>query len=233
MKNKYYNIFFTSEKDGLGKSFRVSTISLLSTFFLFLCIMFFAYTGLNRIIGRDSITYQLDQLQQYKYVTSNLLIESGMRREIINSEDLEKIIIDYIIENNLAYPSTPPVNGYVTKGILKNDKEITHAGISIASKIKDDVKAPLEGVVVVAENDDVSGSIIIMHHQNNFFTIYKNLDTLFVSPRDLIAKDEVIARVGNATNEGSHLHFEIWKDNQVIDPRNLITHYKEKDVSIR
>ena len=233
MRNKHYNIFFTSEKDGLGKSFRLSRASLFSVIFLILGSIIFAYVGINRIIGRDVMAHELDQLREYKYITSNLLIESGLREEMISSKDLEKIIIDYIIANDMIYPSDPPVNGYVTKGVLKNDKEVIHAGISIASKIRDEIKAPLDGIVIIADKNDDLGNTIILHHQNNFFTIYGYLDTVLVNPRDLIKKNQVIGKVGDLNDNGPHLYFEIWKDNQVIDPRKLINDYKEKDVSIR
>ena len=233
MKNKHYNIFFTSEKDGIGRSFRLSKVSLCSVALLFFCIMGLSFIGLNRTIGYDILYNELNQLREYKYVTSNLLIESGIKEKTLESEDLEKLIIEYILENNLVYPSVPPVDGYVTRGVIKNDKDIVYAGINIASKIQDHVKSPLDGLVVIAENNKELGCTIILHHQNNFFTIYKNLDTLLVKPRDLVLKNEIIAKVGDINNDGSHLQFEIWKDNQVIDPRNLIVDYKEKDVSIR
>lgn len=233
MKNKYYNIFFTSEKDGLGKSFRFSKIAFMSVGILFSAMAVCAYIGLARIVGLDAITYELDQLRKYKYITSNLLIESGLKTATIDSEDMEKIIIDYIMANNMIYPSSAPVEGYVTKGTLKRDNEIIHAGVNVASKIKDQIKAPLNGVVVVANSSDELGSRIIIHHQNNFFTVYKNLDQVLVNARDLVLKDQVIGTAGTSDNEGAHLHFEIWKDSQVIDPRNLVADYKEKDVSIR
>ena len=92
----------------------------------------------------------MKELREYKYITSNLLVESGMQEKFITSKDLEKVIIDYIIANNIVYPSNSPVDGYVTKGVIKNDNDIIHAGINVASKIKDEVKSPLNGVVVVA-----------------------------------------------------------------------------------
>ena len=233
MKNKHYNIFFTSEKDGTGRSFRFSKVSLLLATLLFFCIIAFSFIGLNRMIGYDILYSELNQLREYKYITSNLLIESGIKEKTLESEDLEKLIIEYILENNLVYPSIPPVDGYVTRGVVKNDKDVVYAGINIASKIQDYVKSPLDGLVVIAENNKELGRMIILHHQNNFFTIYKNLDTLFIEPRDLILKGQPFAKVGNIDGHGSHLHFEIWKDNQVVDPRNLIVDYKEKDVSIR
>ena len=233
MKNKHYNIFFTSEKDGLGKSFRISRLSLFFAMSLFSSIIIFACIGFNGVVNNDSIIYEVNKLRDYKYVTSNLLIESGMREESLSPEELDKLIIDYIIANNILYPELAPVNGYVTQGVSRGDENIAHAGINIASKIKDDVKSPLDGVVIVAEDNSESGGTIILHHKNNFFTIYKNLDTLFVDKRDLVLKDEVIAKVGIAEDNGPHLYFEIWKDNQVIDPRDLITDYREKDVSVR
>ena len=55
-----------------------------------------------------------------------------------------------------------------------------------------------------------------------------------VSNREFVEKNQIIGRVGKSENdEGPHLHFEIWHNNLIIDPRNLIEEYKEKDVSIR
>ena len=54
------------------------------------------------------------------------------------------------------------------------------------------------------------------------------------SHREFVEKNQIIGRVGKSENdEGPHLHFEIWHNNLIIDPRNLIKEYKEKDVSIR
>lgn len=232
MKNKHYNIFFTSERDGLGKSLRISRVSLFSTVIAFSALLVFAYIGMYRVFGFESITYELDQLREYKYVTSNLLIESGLKESQLNSDDLEEIIVNYIISNKMIYPTIPPVEGYVTKGVSKNNNEFVHAGLNIASKVKDEIKSPLDGLVVVANNDD-SGGVIIIHHQNNFFTVYKNLEEIFVNARDLVVANQVIGILDDLNNESSHLYFEVWKDSQIIDPRDLISDYREKDVSIR
>ena len=75
MKSKYYNIFFTSEKDGFGKSFRVSNLSLLMIMFFLIATISLSYLGFARIFGQDKIINELTQLRNYKYITSILLNE--------------------------------------------------------------------------------------------------------------------------------------------------------------
>jgi len=232
MKNKYYNIFFTSEHDGIGKSFRVSIHALLIVTPFIIFSFFLLYLGMHRFFGSDDMLSEINRLREYKYITSNLLIESGVSQESIKSEELEKIIVDYIIVNDMIYPENPPVDGYVTKGVIKNGNQVIYAGINIASKLQENVESPLPGIVVLADKNDELGNTIILHHQNNFFTIYGYLDTMFIQARDLVNKGDIIGKVGSQEGSGPNLYFEIWKDNQVIDPRNLINNYKVKDVSI-
>ena len=92
---------FTSEKDGLGKSFRFSKIAFMSVGVLMSAMIILAYVGFTRIVGLDAITYELDQLRKYKYITNNLLIESGSKTTTIDSKDMEEIIINYIIANDM------------------------------------------------------------------------------------------------------------------------------------
>ena len=48
-----------------------------------------------------------------------------------------------------------------------------------------------------------------------------------------VSKNQVISYVGETGNsKGPHLHYEIWKNNQILDPREIVLEYKKKDVSI-
>ena len=76
--------------------------------------------------------------------------------------------------------------------------------------------------------------IFIMNHPGGFITVYAHNDSNLVIPGMAIEKGQIIARVGETGNsQGPHLHFEIWKNNQVLDARAIISEYMKKDVSIR
>ena len=62
--------------------------------------------------------------------------------------------------------------------------------------------------------------------------MYGHCDSIFVKERDRISKGEVVATLGESgLTTAPHLHFEVWHENQIIDPRNIIEKYGELDVS--
>ena len=131
----------------------------------------------------------------------------------------------------MEYPDIPPVDGYVTRGLqLENN----HLGIDIATKNQNDVRVPIAGRVLYSGISDDLGKTLIVSHPGGFITVYGHNDTIMVNSGDELQKNQIISRVGETgRSQGPHLHFEIWKNNQVLDPRKIIPEYKEKDVSIR
>ena len=238
MKNKHYNIFFTSERDGQGKTFRVSSFSLYIGMFFAMSIIIFAYIGISYITHQDKFSKELKELREYKKAVEPILIELGVLKETVYStNNLEELIIRIIMENNLIYPGEAPIDGivydYVTKKISNNNNNILYSGIDIVCKSKDKVKSPLQGEVEFTGTMDYFGNYIILKHDNNFKTMYGYLDKVLVQTSDVINQGQTIAQVGKSSNNKHHLYYEIRKGNVIIDPRHLIYDYKEKDVSIR
>ena len=131
----------------------------------------------------------------------------------------------------MGYPDLAPVDGYVTRGLHLENK---HMGIDIAAKNHDVVRAPADGKVLFSGNSEDLGNTIIINHPGGFITLFGHNDSVFVKSGDDVKKEQVISLVGETgKSQGPHLHFEIWKNNQVLDPREMIPKYKEKDVSIR
>ena len=234
MKNKYYNIFFTSERDGQGRNFRLTGYSLYLGICVCVVMVVFSYIGFSYIIGQDKLSQELKELRQYKKIVEPMLIGQGIKKEIVKSNNLEQLVINYIMANELPYPEDPPVDGIVTKGIVKRNGDIIYSGIDIASESKNNIKSPLAGKVKFLGHDNDLGKYIILKHDNNFKTIYGYLHSALVKPGQAIDKGEIIAHVGaSANDENPHLYFGIKNGDVIIDPRNLIIDYKENDVSIR
>jgi murein DD-endopeptidase MepM/ murein hydrolase activator NlpD len=99
----------------------------------------------------------------------------------------------------------------------------THSGVDLAAERGTPVKAVSDGVVSEIKNDPRFGIMIVLDHQNGLKTLYSNLASEdMVTPNQIIKQGEVIGSVGNTAiieaSEQSHLHFEVWKKNKVVDP---------------
>ena len=231
MKKKYYTVFFASDRNQYSRSFRISKrgISFLSFFGILLIGL--AVIGGLRITYWESLTRELRSLKKDKMLLKNIINDLDFSITLDSSNTYESFISGFYSSHNIEYPNLPPVGGYVTRGLqLENN----HLGIDIATKNKNDVRVPIAGRVVYSGISDDLGKTIIISHLGGFVTIYGHNDTIIVNSGDVLRKNQIISRVGETgKSKGPHLHFEIWKNNQVLDPREMIPEYKEKDVSIR
>jgi len=107
----------------------------------------------------------------------------------------------------------------------------THSGIDIAADRGTPVKAVAKGVVSEVKNDPRFGVTIIIEHSNGIKTVYSNLASAeMVHPNQKIEQGEIIGSVGDTaifeSAEQSHLHFEVLKDNEPVDPKKYLPDIK-------
>ena len=100
---------------------------------------------------------------------------------------------------------------------------VTHRGIDIKAEKTSIVKASASGEIKAIKDDPRYGLSIIIDHGNGYQTVYSSLlSTEFVKEGDTVEQGQAIGTVGNSavfeTAEGSHLHFEILKDGDYINP---------------
>ena len=230
MNDKQFSITIINEKNKLHKSLSIS-------FLKFKIILFFLLTTIVLSIITIVDWYSLDTRQEqlniiYKKENKIIsLINAIKEGGVINDSTLQELIIleDYD-QMNKFLPISKPAEGIITKGINSNG---SHNGVDIAAIYKSDVQAIQRGIVVLADKINELGNTVIISHHENFFSLYAHLDKINVNKRQVVEKKQNIGTVGKANNnEGPHLHFEIWHNNVIIDPRNLIEEYKEKDVSV-
>lgn len=100
---------------------------------------------------------------------------------------------------------------------------VTHRGIDIKAEKTSIVKASAGGKIKAIKDDPRYGLSIIIEHSDGFETVYSSLlSSEFVKEGDTVEQGQAIGTVGNSavfeTAEGSHLHFEILKDGEYINP---------------
>lgn len=100
---------------------------------------------------------------------------------------------------------------------------ITHLGVDIKADKATVVKASAAGTVTNIKNDPRYGLSVIVEHTNGYKTIYSNLLTAeFVEIGENVEQGQTLGTVGNTATfevaDESHLHFEILKDNENVDP---------------
>lgn len=112
-----------------------------------------------------------------------------------------------------------PVEGTITATFGTNEKR-RHDGIDISALGSTPVRAA-DGGKVVYSDDKMRGygNLIIIEHQDHFFTIYAHNEENVVKEEVVIKRGDIIARVGKTGNAtGPHLHFEIRKGSNPLDP---------------
>lgn len=128
-----------------------------------------------------------------------------------------------------------PVEGEIVKKYGK-DKLIysdtlkewtTHLGIDIKADKTTIVKSSTDGKIKSIKNDPRYGLTVVIEHANGFSSVYSNLLTAeFVVVGEDVKSGQTIGTVGNSATfeilDDPHLHFEILKDGNSIDPEMYI-----------
>lgn len=127
-----------------------------------------------------------------------------------------------------------PVNGKVIEEFSDNNLIYnealrdwrTHNGVDLEAESGTQVLAAANGVI---ENvfDSNMGMCVLIDHQNGYKTVYANLDdSIVVKKGDEVAEGDVIGIVGNTAlgdaTDLPHLHFEITKDGNNVNPTEYI-----------
>ena len=130
---------------------------------------------------------------------------------------------------------TMPVQGEISKHYGKEKliysdtlKEwTTHLGIDIKADKTTVVKSSADGVVKSIKNDPRYGLTVVVENENGFSSVYSNLLTAeFVVVGESVKAGQTLGTVGNSATfeilDDAHLHFEILKDGNAVDPEMYV-----------
>ncbi|MCF6169712.1 MAG: peptidoglycan DD-metalloendopeptidase family protein [Bacteroidales bacterium] len=104
--------------------------------------------------------------------------------------------------------------------VLKNVKTKNN-GLNIVTSKGSRVRTVFSGEVVSIVTITTTNKAVIVKH-GEYFSVYANLDEVFVKKGDHLTTKENVGRVHTNTKGKTELHFEIWKGKVLLNPSDWI-----------
>ena len=103
----------------------------------------------------------------------------------------------------------------------------THNGLDIQAAEGDAVKTAAGGIVVEVVDDELMGTTVIIEHADGYTTQYSSLlEDPPVGKGQEVRSGDIIGYVGATAaaegNMGPHLHFSVFKNDQIVDPAEYV-----------
>ncbi len=107
------------------------------------------------------------------------------------------------------------------------EKEFHH-GVDISARRNTPIIAPGNGRVIKTGYHTYRGKYLQISHGWGRITTFAHLSKLSVSENQVVKRGQVIAYMGSTGRAtGSHLHYEIEIDGEVVNPMHHILNYKK------
>lgn len=174
------------------------------------------------------------------YDNSQLVINTTKRVDVLSKElAIQSKSLDIILDlakakNKLlaAIPAIQPVRnenlkqlasgfGYRTDPFTKARK--MHKGMDFSANTGTPIYATGDGVIAKADNTASGyGNHIVIKHGYGYETLYGHLSKYKVRAGQHVKRGDIIGYVGSTgRSEGPHLHYEVHKDGNVVNPLNF------------
>ena len=167
----------------------------------------------------------IDVTRNMDILSKQLYVQSKSLDEIVKlAENKEKLLA--------AIPAIQPVRsqdltrmasgyGWRTDPFTKTSKK--HMGMDFTAPKGTPIYASGDGVVDRADEAAAGyGKHITIKHGFGYETLYAHLSNYNVKPRQRVKRGDLIGFVGNTgRSEGPHLHYEVIKNGEKINPINF------------
>ena len=217
MKFKKYKILFISPfndktwQSEFNRPTLIAGLSLISFLFIAsLSLMLLSIPIVKEYLKITAINKEIKQQEKIIDNISGTLDEIGLMKSyienIIGSDSQSKLS-----DNNIRFINT------------------LHFGIDIVSDESTPIVSIADGVVIYSDYSKELGNGIVIDHQNGYQSHYYHNEENFVKKNEEIDRGMLIGKIGNTgVSTGPHLHFEIWKDGEPIDPLKFFPNFSKK-----
>jgi len=116
-----------------------------------------------------------------------------------------------------------PIQGKINSPFGPRGKNF-HKGIDIASPSYQEVKAAMDGEVILARNSGGGyGNVVVLRHDSGFSSIYGHMNVIIAKEGEGVRQGQAIGGVGSTGRAtGPHLHFELRSEGRPVDPLPLL-----------
>ncbi len=123
-------------------------------------------------------------------------------------------------------PNRWPASGVVSQEFIKGNLARgikPHQGIDVAGRLDTPILASVSGTVFRTGKDEYLGNFVEIQHGLGYLTVYGHCSRVAVQKGDPVEGGQVIAYMGTSGQSTAvHLHFEVWRQGEAIDPRSLL-----------
>lgn len=141
---------------------------------------------------------------------------------------LEALLFNRELDKNATPSRLPIANSYITSGFGGRADPFGgggqyHKGIDFKARVGDPVLAVADGVVSFAGVKGGYGNVVDVDHGNGYVTRYAHNSRLVVKVGDLVRVGHEVAKAGSTgRSTGAHVHFEVWENGRVVNPRKFL-----------
>ena len=173
---------------------------------------------LNDELDVDSV-YSIPQITPVEVGNLGVSPKDSMLRAQVEAEEMYNLNIVFERDALSGFAFFRPVNG---KLIRNYDPQKKHWDIQIETIGAESVKACLNGTVLLSEFTG-SGYLIMIQHESNLVSVYKNVSSVLKKQGDLVRSGEVIGLLGNVEQDDIFA-FEMWHQGNAVNPLNFINY---------
>lgn len=141
---------------------------------------------------------------------------------------MESMLIDRSLQEQTSPAGSPAPSGWISSMYgLRTDpvtgKKEFHQGIDFAGRPESPVTAVAAGIVTWAGPRFGYGNLVEISHGNGYLTRYGHNRKILVNVGEKVEKGEIVALMGSSgRSTGTHVHFEVVRYGQHLDPRRYV-----------
>ncbi|MCI0507711.1 MAG: peptidoglycan DD-metalloendopeptidase family protein [Gammaproteobacteria bacterium] len=141
---------------------------------------------------------------------------------------LETMLMNKNLHDEVMPAGKPIVKGWTSSFFGLRTDPFTghkehHKGVDFAGKLGSDIVTVASGVVTWAGHRYGYGLLVEVNHGNGYATRYGHAQEVLVKVGETVKKGQVVALMGSTgRSTGPHVHFEVWRNGDAVDPMEYI-----------